>query len=580
MKIRCVDTVKGMQSLKPESVDLTVTSPPYGNIRKYNGFEWDFEETARQLYRVTKTGGIVVWVVGDETVDGSESGESFRQALFFKECGFRLHDTMIYRKFSSHPETNRYYQVFEYMFIFSKGKPKTVNLLKDRPNKWHSTEMKFSTRESDGSIKRKKKKQKIEAYGVRNNIWEYNVGFKHTTGDEIAKKHPALMPEKLVEDHIQSWSNPGDLVLDPFCGAGTTCKMAKILGRDYVGFDISKEYVEIARQRVEKTSYIDTEGKKLLVDDVKNSNESNSFQMQSKLSKLQKQILTLMYDGGFDTIKQLIRELDGSGHSFQNTVYNSVASLDKRGLVTRDDGGIFLTDEGLNESRNILIEEGEMVKFKLRKKELNAILKKCSMNKKYPDTVVMVRDGKFTSVLRTNVGNNIVVFEGNSNLFDSISGTDMFVFPVKEIGFVLKNLNKELVEFEVRGNVIKITTNKLTRKIACKSVDDYFVSLPFNWESDLAAYKELSSLPYRTELDSSLLKEFYSDNVTFSDGVIIVNNVQIEHEWKGPEITVENENFKNFKRVFDGTLLVRMDEKHAVFSESTVTYHVGILVPI
>jgi len=248
------DAAKGMKKLKDNTIYLTVTSPPYGEIRTYNGFKWDFKATAKQLYRVTKSGGVVVWVVADQVIDGSESGESFRQALFFKDqCGFRLHDTMIYQKNGiSHPSTNRYSQCFEYMFIFSKGRPKTVNILKDRPLKWNAVTWKKSgIRNRDGSIEYKYDLKQTSPYGQRLNIWIYNVGFQHTTKDKVAKDHPALMPESLAQDHILSWSNPGDLILDPFSGGGTTCKMAKILGRKYLGFDISQEYVDIGRQRLQ-----------------------------------------------------------------------------------------------------------------------------------------------------------------------------------------------------------------------------------------------------------------------------------------------------------------------------------------
>jgi site-specific DNA-methyltransferase (adenine-specific) len=252
-----MDCVEGMKLLDDEVIDLTISSPPYGDLRLYNGFSFDFKGTAKQLFRVTKPGGVVVWIIGDETINGSESGESFRQALFFKEeCGFNLHDTMIYKKNSCpNPSSNRYYQIFEYMFVFSKGKPKTFNPIKDRPNKWINHDWKqLRTRKKDGSYKTKTDIKPIKPYGVRFNIWKCNTGFNHSATDAIARKHPAIAPEPLVGEHIISWSEPGDLILDMMCGSGTTCYMAKLHGRNYIGFDISEDYCKIARERISNAS--------------------------------------------------------------------------------------------------------------------------------------------------------------------------------------------------------------------------------------------------------------------------------------------------------------------------------------
>ena len=254
----CVDVMRTF----PEGViDLTVTSPPYDNLRTYKGYDFNFEETAKELYRVTKDGGVMVWVVADATIKGSETGTSFRQALYFKEIGFNLHDTMIYQKNNCpFPETNRYYPMFEYMFVFSKGKPKTVNLIADKPNKRHGEKVASSTqRQPDGktvkvSANKTDPTRTVKKYGVRGNVWQYSPGYNKSTTDEIAYKHPAIFPEQLAQDHILSWSNPGDIVLDPMCGSGTTCKMAKLNGRNYIGIDIAEEYVEMARRRVEEVA--------------------------------------------------------------------------------------------------------------------------------------------------------------------------------------------------------------------------------------------------------------------------------------------------------------------------------------
>ena len=179
-----MDCAKGMKLIDDEMIDLTVTSPPYDNLRTYDEYNFDFESTAKQLYRVTKKGGILVWIVSDGTVDGSETETSFKQALYFKDqCGFRIHNTMIYQKnMVPVPSSNRYHQVFEYMFIFSKGKPKTVNLIKDRENKeGKSTWKTFRIRQKDGTFIARRNTKPIQRYGTRFNIWQYNAGFDFST---------------------------------------------------------------------------------------------------------------------------------------------------------------------------------------------------------------------------------------------------------------------------------------------------------------------------------------------------------------------------------------------------------------
>ena len=225
-------------------VDLTVTSPPYDSLRKYEGFIFDYKSIINQLYRVTKTGGVVIWVVGDETIQGSETLTSFKQALYFKDIGFNIHDTMIYQKNNPMPlQHNRYQPCFEYMFVCSKGKPKTFNpIMEDTVNP--NGKLTITQREKDGSKnhgtgygdKRNKKRYK-------HNIWKYNVGKKQTTVDDIAFNHPAIFPDKLAEEHICSWSVEGDIILDPFCGSGTTCKMAYLNNRNFIGIDMSEEYI-------------------------------------------------------------------------------------------------------------------------------------------------------------------------------------------------------------------------------------------------------------------------------------------------------------------------------------------------
>lgn len=251
------DCLEVMKDIPDKSIDLVVTSPPYDNLRMYKGYTFDFESIAKELYRITKQGGVVVWVVGDQTVNGSESGTSFRQALYFKEIGFNLHDTMIYDKDSfQKPDNSRYWACFEYMFVFSKGIPKSCNLIKDRLNSQRGKSVSSKTvRNIDGTTSKRSPIYCISDYGKRKNVWSYSTGYGKGTTDKCAYQHPAIFPEALARDHILSWSNEGDLVFDPMCGSGTTCKMAVLNNRHYLGCDISQEYVNIANNRVADAIY-------------------------------------------------------------------------------------------------------------------------------------------------------------------------------------------------------------------------------------------------------------------------------------------------------------------------------------
>ena len=253
--VYCGNCIELMKELPNNYVNLTVTSSPYDNLRKYKGYSFNFENIAKELYRITNDGGVLVWVVGDAVINGSESGSSFKQALFFIECGFKLHDTMIYEKngssFPARRDGNRYSQIFEYMFVFSKDKPKTSNLICDKKNRWagYTSFGKCKQRNADGSLTERNMKP-IPNFSPRNNIWRYNTGKGYTTKDSFAFEHPAMFPEALVKDHILSWSKENDLVFDPMCGSGTTLKMAKLNNRNFIGFDISGDYIKIAKKRI------------------------------------------------------------------------------------------------------------------------------------------------------------------------------------------------------------------------------------------------------------------------------------------------------------------------------------------
>lgn len=256
MNLTLGDCYNEMFWIADNSINLTVTSPPYDSLRRYANLPFEkFQKIARELFRITALGGVVVWVVGDAVVKGSETGTSFRQALAFKDIGFLLHDTMIYQKSGfSFPMNTRYHQIFEYMFVLSKGSPKTFNPIKDRPNAEAGRRLRGAERQPDGSLKplsESDKAKRVTDYGMRRNVWLYSTGagnmaeagFSDTT-------HPAVFPLKLAEDHVTSWSNPGDTVLDPFMGSGTVGVACKRLGRHFIGIEREEEYYAIAKARI------------------------------------------------------------------------------------------------------------------------------------------------------------------------------------------------------------------------------------------------------------------------------------------------------------------------------------------
>lgn len=248
-----MDCLDGLKQMNDNTIDLVITSPPYDNLRKYNGYSFDFENIVKELYKKVKDGGVVVWIVNDATINGSETGTSFKQALFFMEVGFKLHDTMIYASSKIPMSHKRYEQGFEYMFVFVKGKIKTFNPIL-KLNKYGGDKYEkngnWASGKDNSALRLRKGVRSIKKYGITNNIWFYETGGNKNTTDKIAYKHPATFPEKLVEDHIKSWSNENDLVVDIFNGSGTTTKIAYLMKRKYIGFEISKDYCNIANERL------------------------------------------------------------------------------------------------------------------------------------------------------------------------------------------------------------------------------------------------------------------------------------------------------------------------------------------
>jgi len=243
-KVHCCNCVTFMQQMPNYCIDLIITSPPYGAIRNYNGYVFDFAAVAQQIYRVLKYGGVVVWVVNDQTVDGDESCESFNQALYFKQLGFKLHDTMIWARRTTPQNSNRYEPAFEYMFVLTKGTPKTFNPIKQPKRYDDKRKIKNFHRDADGILG--ENDFRVNELVPLGNVWD----IPNRGSDEIAHKHPAIFPERLAQMHITSWSKEGDIVMDPMCGSGTVCKMARWSNRRFIGIDVSEQYCALARERI------------------------------------------------------------------------------------------------------------------------------------------------------------------------------------------------------------------------------------------------------------------------------------------------------------------------------------------
>jgi len=259
-----------MSKIKDGIIDLTLTSPPYDDLRtynthlngiktEYNGYSFPFEDIAKELFRITKKGGVLVWVVGDATNKGSETGTSFRQALFFKECGFDLYDTMIYQKTGTpFPQKTRYNQTFEYMFVFSKGKPNTFNPIMKKNVTAGAVRNSRKFRNVDGEMIPGFNGKPVNEYGIENNIWLIKNGMNKSTKDLVAFEHPAIFPEELAAKHIITWTKNGDVVYDPFMGSGTTAKLSIQLGRNWLGSELDETYSVICNKRIENITYDDT----------------------------------------------------------------------------------------------------------------------------------------------------------------------------------------------------------------------------------------------------------------------------------------------------------------------------------
>ena len=244
-KIYNESNLETMANMADGFIDLTVTSPPYDGLRDYNGYSFPFEDIAKELFRITKDGGVVVWIVNDATINGSETLTSFKQAIYFNEVGFNVHDTMIWRRRTTPQTSNRYEPAFEYMFVLSKGKPKTFNPIKQKPAYEDNRKKKTYHRKASDGVHSENEFTRLESVMI-DNIWD----IPNRNNDKLAHNHPAIFPEKLIKNHIYSWSDKNDIIYDPFMGSGTTAKMAHLQNRNWIGSEISKEYTELANKRL------------------------------------------------------------------------------------------------------------------------------------------------------------------------------------------------------------------------------------------------------------------------------------------------------------------------------------------
>ncbi|NQU26320.1 MAG: site-specific DNA-methyltransferase [Candidatus Nealsonbacteria bacterium] len=246
------DCIIGMRELSKETIPLTVTSPPYDNLRDYGKHGFNFEAIANELYRITMQGGVVVWVVQDQIKKGSETGTSAWQQLYFQRIGFRIHHRMVMLPLGNRNTTPvRYGNALQFALVLSKGRPRYVNLIRDKRNATGGQAHTYNQRTKDGRIV-SQRTAITRTWGPREPVWTYAVGGCHTTEDAFTSEHPAMMPEAMAADHIISWSRPGDLVFDPMCGAATTCKMALLNHRRYLGLEIHERYFQIAQERMRR----------------------------------------------------------------------------------------------------------------------------------------------------------------------------------------------------------------------------------------------------------------------------------------------------------------------------------------
>ncbi len=247
------DCIKATARLPANSIDLVMFSPPYDGIRDYKkGWIFDFPALGKNLYRLVKDGGVCAVVINDGTQDFAKSLTSFRLVLNWCDtAGWRLFETCIYQR-DGNPGAwwkRRFRVDHEYIFLFLKGKkPKTFDKEPLMVPSKHAGRIYSGTdRLTSGKFKKIDHKP-VKRMKCRGTVWKYPTS--NTEGNRTKLQHPATYPDPLAQDIIQCFSEPGDTVLDPMCGSGTTCVMAMKMKRQYMGIDINEEYCQIARKRL------------------------------------------------------------------------------------------------------------------------------------------------------------------------------------------------------------------------------------------------------------------------------------------------------------------------------------------
>jgi len=453
-KIYNLDCIDGLKELPNDYVDLTVTSPPYDNLRTYHEgdeFVWNFDifkPIADELYRVTKPGGVVVWVVGDAVINGGETGSSFRQALYFQEIGFKIHDTMIYEKnsssFPAKETSKRYSQIFEYMFVFTKGKIRNdIKLIADKKNKWAGwTNWGTHTNyDKDGNLVPTTNNKPTPEYSLRNNIWRYTVSFNDKTG------HPAVFPERLAQDHILSWSNEGDLVLDPFMGSGTTAKMAMLNKRNYIGFEKSKKYYDESLIRVGK--YVGDVNENVV--DVQASDHDEVLQLS--IDESDKEL-----NGKMELWGKLVKDLEKYFNEQKLEILKNLTFTFKS-KSNDDKVKQIVTERGLTGYTEAVEKKEVVVEQKKDDKKYEELVSKCdSIERKYSEIVTKI--GELADFLR-----------GDDTQKKEVQGT---LFDEAEITVLPKELNDKVESGEANEIVpVQKMSEDFTPEITGKLLEKY-----------------------------------------------------------------------------------------------------------
>ena len=255
------DCLETMGRMEDGLCDLILTSPPYDNLRRYGqertnhkrlkgGMSFDFESIAKEMTRVLKPGGVIMWNVQDQTINMSRTGSSMRQALYFMdECGLNFWDHLIwYKTGTPFPSPHRYRSVWENMFIFSKGKPNTFNPILKRNKTAGQVRNSRKFRDHKGDFVEGFQGTPIREFGNEDNVWYIANGANKSYKNKLSVNHPAVMTDEIARRHILTWTNENDIIYDPFLGASTTTRVARDNNRQWIGSEIHTPYYELSKQ--------------------------------------------------------------------------------------------------------------------------------------------------------------------------------------------------------------------------------------------------------------------------------------------------------------------------------------------